>query len=251
MRGRVLLLLIALGWTATGCDWLRGGAGGVQPIDKLKNLAQFEEVYALTNPTPTFGWMVGTGKVHVEGDGLNLSLGASLKLRRDSLVWLRLTKLMEVARLQASIDKLEIINRLEQKYQHYGYAQLAGYLSPTEGFSAVQRLSLGQIPFALEGARFGSFDAHYELETGDSIKQKALVNKHTLKLILYELDAGSYGKAVISLEDYRPTEYGLVPHKMHMEMTKGAWRKLDLEYSKVTFVAHEKADFEVPASYLR
>jgi hypothetical protein len=220
-------------------------------MDRLKNLAQFEQVYALTNPAPAFAWMVGAGKVQVQGDGLNLSLGASLKWRRDSLVWLRLSKLMEVARLQADLEKLEIINRLEQKYMHYGYAQLAGYLSPTEGFRAVQRLSLGHIPFALEGARFSAQDAYYTIETGDSIQQKALVDRQTLKLVRYELDAGIQGRATISLDDYRPSEYGQIPYKIHLEMSKGAWQSLDFEYSKITFVARENAEFEVPDGYLR
>jgi len=248
MRNKQLIFLFAIVFIFQSCGLFKRGEN-IDPAN-LKSLKQFTEVYALKNPKIDYTWMVLNGKVKVVSENQNVSLSAQLKSRNDSLVWLRLSKLLEVARAQANTQHFELLNRLERSYAKYSFAEIASYIDAKEGLSAFQNILYGNVPFNFSKAVFTKSDENYMLELSDSINQKAWLDKVNLKLIKYEISSAKLGTtATISFDKYEPTEKGLMPKYIKVEVSGGDLELVLLEFSKIEFFKKEKVEFDVPESY--
>lgn len=219
-------------------------------VANLKNIKQFEQLLELQLANQNFDWMLGNARVKIKSKSQNISLSAQIKSKKDSLVWLRLSKLLEVVRAQADANHFQLINRLDRTFVDYGFEELADYVDPKEGLAAMQNMLLGTIPFSLEGAFFAKAENGYLITVKDSISQKALVDNQRLKLLWYEIAQDSKGtKATATFDDYIETEYGWVPQMIRISITGADLETIALEFSKIEFKKREKVDFEIPSGY--
>ena len=98
MRNRITIALLVLALAATSC------------VSRKKAVAPV--------PTQSFEWMTANLNLQAEGHGKQYeNLSGQLRIRRDSLVWLSVTKMgVEALRVKMSADSVWLINRMDKVY---------------------------------------------------------------------------------------------------------------------------------------
>lgn len=245
-RFLVFLLPIVL---LSSCKLFRRSA--TDDYTSLKNKNRFVASYTKLLSTQQYDWYVASGRLKIKSEKQNISLSLSLKSRKDSLVWLRLTKLLELARAQLDKGNFDLINRIDRSHTSFSYNDIATYIDPDQGMSAVQSVLMGNIPFDIMKANFEVDDDFYVLSIDDSISQKAFLDKANLKLMRYEINSKKeQTSAVASFTSYEQvTEEILVPKRINVEIVGADLESITLEFSKIGFSKKEQVEFEIPDGY--
>ncbi|MFY0675538.1 MAG: DUF4292 domain-containing protein [Bacteroidia bacterium] len=219
--------------------------------EKLKTLKQFEKLYTENLEKEQYEWLSATGRVKIKSKSQNVSLSAQFKSKKDSLVWARLSKLLEVARAQANVNHFQLINRLDRSYFDYSFSELSAIIDPEQGIAAFQSLLMGNIPFNLSGANFVPGTEFHTLKLeGDSIVQEAIVDNQHLKLNLYHIKSvDGKTEAVASFSDYMLTDYGWVPKNIIVKIKGADLEAVEIDFSKIEFKKSDKVEFEIPSGY--
>ena len=217
----------------------------------LRNKSKFISSYSRLIESQQYDWYVASGRLKIKSEKQNVSLGVSLKSREDSLVWLRLTKLLELARAQLDRGNFDLINRLDRSHTSFTYQDIATYIDPDQGMAAVQSVLMGNVPFDIRKADFEIGTEFYELSIEDSISQKAFLDKKTLKLRQYEITSKKeQTTAVANFGDYEQvTEHMLIPKSINVEIVGAELESISIEFSKIGFSKKEQVEFEIPNGY--
>jgi outer membrane lipoprotein-sorting protein len=219
--------------------------------EKLKNLKQFEKLYTQNLEKEQYEWLSATGRVKIKSSKQNVSLSAQFKSRKDSLVWARLSKLIEVARAQADVKHFQLVNRLDRSYFDYSFAELSTIIDPEQGIAAFQSLLMGNIPFNLSEATFTPSSESYVLKLeGDSINQEAIIDNKKLKLQYYKIvSVDGKTEANASFSNYTETDFGWVPQKIIVKIKGADLEAVEIDFSKIEFKKRDIVEFEIPTGY--
>lgn len=247
-ENRFLLFLLSL-LILSSCGLFKKAA--VEDYPNLKNKNRFTAAYSRWLDDQEYEWFVASGRMKVKSEKQNLSLSLSLKSRRDSLVWLRLSKLLELARAQLDKGNFDLINRIDRSHTSFSYDEIATYVDPDQGMAAVQSLLMGNVPFDFREAEFDIDETSYILTIQDSIAQTAYLDKYTLKLLRYEIESvKEQTRAVVTFADYEQLDGGLlVPKRINVEIVGADLESITLEFSKLGFSKKEQVEFEIPDGY--
>ena len=249
MRSSLIVVLFSSIVFLQGCG-LFNKTKNLSP-ETLKNLKQFEKLYTQNLDKQKYQWLSATGRVKIKSRKQNISLSAQFKSRKDSLVWARLSKLLEVARAQADVNHFQLINRLDRSYFDYSFAELASVIDPEQGIAAFQSLLIGNIPFNVADATFIQGTQSHTLKlAGDSINQEAIVDNQNLKLQHYKIvsvDGKTEAKA--SFSNYMLTDYGWVPQNIIVKIKGADLEAIEIDFSKIEFTKQDKVEFEIPKGY--
>ncbi|MGB0432205.1 MAG: DUF4292 domain-containing protein [Bacteroidia bacterium] len=249
MKSNIWLLFIGVALTFQSCELLK--RSGNLDSTKLKSLKQFEKLYTQNLAQSNYKWFKASGRVKIKSASQNVSLTAQFKSRKDSLVWARLSKLLEVVRAQANTEHFQLINRLERTYLEYNFSELSAIIDPSQGLAAFQNILLGNIPFSVSQSNFAVGSNAYTLtQQSDSIKQTAVIDKKMLKVSSYIIESTD-GKtqAQLSLSNYVNTDYGYVPQKLIVKIKGAELEAVEIDFSKIEFSNKDKVDFSIPDSY--
>ena len=248
MKVRVLFLLVLLSSFLSSCNLFRKGT--TVDFATLSRKGQFVSTYQKVQKERSNDWLNLSARIRIKSTKQNISVSTTIKSRKDSLVWVRMTKLLEVVRAQVTESEFELINRIDRTYTSYSYQDISTYVDPKEGIGALQSLLVGDIPFSLKDADFDEDELGYVLHVKDSISQRAHVSKENLKLLQYEIESEKDStKATVSFLEYTETEKGPFPKKINVEIIGADLERISIEITKLEFPKHEQVDFEVPQGY--
>lgn len=198
-----------------------------------------------------------SGKARISGetgDMGNLSISYRIDLRRDSVMTIRLSKFIEVARIQLDHDSIRVINRLEQSYSVCGYELAEDYTGLKANFEVMQGLFLGEfnpipdnltaekvkgVPQTFTGSEAGTLFRYLidplvlrlvGIETSNAIRQQASTIQYT--------DFEAYGKTQM-------------PQTVDIEVTAPSQLEISLSHRKVRIDEALNLSFEVPGNFER
>ncbi|MBI1184637.1 DUF4292 domain-containing protein [bacterium] len=221
-----------------------------ETVSRIRNMQQFTEAYGFVRGKHEYQWLELSGRVKIVSETQNVSLAAQLKSRHDSVVWLRLSKFLEVARAQADVNSLQVLDRINHEYSQFGFNQISAYVDPNEGLSAFEHLLFGKIPFELDGAHFSREEDFFKIRKTDSLEQTVLIDKLNLCMTEYHIESPKTHKsATISFSNYTETSMGLMPKNIVVQLSEGNLSEISMEFSKIEFTNKQKVDFDVPESY--
>jgi len=248
MRSSLALTVLAAALLLSSCKLFRKS----QDIgfENLNRKSQFIRVYEESLKKGKYDWVVTSARIRFKSSDQNVSLSASIKSRKDSLVWLRMTKLLEVMRGQLSDQNFQMINRIDRTVHDYSYDDIGAFIDPEQGLAGLQSLLAGDVPFEPADADFEKTEDGYLLSVTDSIEQKAYLSAENLKMSRYEIYSQKDQTSAVALfSDYVKTDHGYYPRKIDVEIKGFDLEEISLEITKIEFRKHEQVDFIIPEGY--
>jgi len=87
-------------------------------------------------------------KIRYDNGDRNLSLNASIRIKKDSIIWVSLSAFLglEVARGLITPDSMVLINRIENEYEVMNYKELSEKFNFNIDYSLIQAMLLGNMP---------------------------------------------------------------------------------------------------------
>jgi hypothetical protein len=215
-------------------------------------------------------------KVDAEIDSSESSFNVSLRIRKDSVIWMTLSKLgIEGARLLITKDSVKFFKRPlgddTGKFFVGDYSYLSKIANTELDFEMLQSLLVGNsVEFYDEDEKLkpGITDCLYFLGTTRKKKMKKVIEKgkelkepaqsiylvpETFKIariLFYEFNPDRSFDAIYS--DYQPQGADqLFPMKMNYTIKANKTVKVDLEYTKVSLDEEQSFPFKIPDNYER
>ena len=252
-----VLVLAAAGLLLGGCarkavPTMSGAGAGtavrIEPAVKAVNSA--------------FPYLSAKGKVQVDMNGNKQGANVSLRMRRDSIIWLSASLLgFEGVRAKLTPDSVIVVNRLQKEYFAGGYDYLSRLLNVPVSFTQMQALLLGDYLPAPAGTKLSVSD-----EAGE---QQRIAYQDNGLLIARLLQAGTGRVQQLRMEDpdaqrtltvdytdFQPLDgeanFPFAHTSQILAQDAEGTVSAALNYSKVS-VGREKLSFpfSVPAGYAR
>ncbi len=223
-------------FTSSACSKKRVAKKAQQKQTRLEDQVTEKLMANALNPK----WFKAKTKIGFDGLGMKQQLGADIRMRKDSLIWMTVYPSfvkLPVAYALISPDSIKVIDRFGKKY----YPRSIDYVEELVGypidFHTLQDIILGQMP-NLPGKR-------PRLTTLDDISYQLQMQDSTLA-ITSKVDANSYTYSSMQIEDIvndRQVKMDLADYKMVNEKPFAFERtiritipdiiKADMNFSKV------------------
>lgn len=88
-------------------------------------------------------------KIKYEGEKKIPTLNASLRIERDKVIWLSVSKFITVGKLKITPNRVQFYNTLEQSYFDGDFSLLSNLLGTEVNFQQVQNIFLGEAIYPL------------------------------------------------------------------------------------------------------
>ncbi len=202
-----------------------------------------------------FEWFTTKANVRYQDKYTNQSFSSTIKVRKDSLIWLNVKKLgIEGGRALITPDSIFIINRLQREY----YARDFGYLKRKYNidvdFNTLQQLIVGNsIYHDLGKPKSAIAPPSYRLTTADDdMRNTYLLEPTTFLLQQMLLEDMTHGRTIkMDFGSYKNQGSKSIACARNIEMTSeetGAV-KVSMSYSKIELNVPKTTPFSVSPRY--
>lgn len=207
-----------------------------------------------------FEYLNTKSKIRFQNDDKDISVTATIRIKKDSLIWLSLSPAfgIEAARALVTQDSLKIVNRLEREYMVYDFKSLSEKFNFDINFELIQSMLLGEMPIpkSLEdqvSKKDGHFVIHQEREnlTADNY---IAANKMRPERIQLSENSTENNLSLI-YDNFQPLSTFLIPYsnKIILNYKKGEARHttlIDIDHGKAEIAdASLKFPFNIPQKY--
>ena len=222
-------------------------------------------------------WMSAKISASSTNDGKNNSFSASMRIRKDSIIWVSISSLgIEVARIFITKDSLKLVNRLDSKYALSAFTKINTTLQLSLDFDMLQALIFGNYFSYLDEKKLRSSyvdDDLYILSTLRRRKLKrAMEEKELNKRIIQDvwIDPKSFRVRKMAVDDNKLNrkmiaqyEYAIPDDSTQINETTGFPKKISIsiesekpmqiimEITKVTLNKEQEFPFSIPEKYER
>jgi hypothetical protein len=153
---------------------------------KLLPTSAIEEEYALEKFD--FEYLQAKSKIRFSSSDRNLSSSASIRMRKDSIIWVSVSPIfgIEAARGFISQDTIVFMDRVNKDVYRYNYESLSNALNFEINFEMVQSIILGNQVFDFKSEdnfskragelKIGQTRGRFDLETFASSKNRKVKN---------------------------------------------------------------------------
>lgn len=95
-----------------------------------------------------FEYLNTKSKIRFQNDDKDISVTATIRIKKDSVIWLSLSPAfgIEAARAVITQDSLKIVNRLEREYNAFDFKSLSEKFNFNITFELIQAMLLGEMP---------------------------------------------------------------------------------------------------------
>lgn len=215
-------------------------------------------------------WVYAKANVNARVDDRSNSFSITLKIKRDSVIWIYISPLLglEAARVLITGDSLKLMDRINRKYQLADYKYLRDLLRINVNFEILQAMLTGNFFAYRNENKFASVyleDKYYILSTLSKHKLKrSLEEKDPNKPVIQDMwiddehfrimrnsvEDNRINKTMeINYSDFRPTDYGLFPYRCVTDIQADQRIHIDIEYTKLTLGEPQEFPFNIPDSY--
>jgi len=216
-----------------------------------------------------FKWLSLKSSVESIVDEKKNSFKASIRIRKDSIIWISISPLfgIEMARALISADSVKLINRLSTNYFCGNYDYINEMFHTDLSFDMLQALLLGnsigledvEKPKSSAGKGYYLLSSFRKRKLKKAIektgKADELVYSHWLEpknykitqLSVYDFKTSRSIKA--TFDEYEEVNKQLFPHKIRLDISTDKQMQFSLNNSKVNFDKPMKFPFSIPEKY--
>jgi len=212
----------------------------------------------LSTQDADWDWLVARSRVQVESPQYDGQITVQLRMRKDSLIWIHMSKLsVEAARIQITPDSISMINRLEKLYVREDIAELSNRLGVDMNFHTLQAWILGDILHTYDREADMTMDSTiYHLSQRDrDIDHDLYLLRSTLQMSAQKISDPRSGEVSMSYEAYELQEGA--PRSIATERTvemmdrKGQTYVGELKGLRVKWNEPATTRFRIPPHYER
>ena len=207
-----------------------------------------------------------------EVDSTAASFTITLRIRRDSIIWMSISKLgIEGARVLITKDSVKFVNRLKNTFFVGDYAYISKLANTELDFEMLQSILVGNsVEFYDEDEKLkpGITDCQYMLGTTRKKKMRKVIEKgkelrepaqsiymapETFKIsriLFYEFNPDRSFDALYGNYEAQGGDQ-LFPMKMNYTIKANKTVKVDLLYNKITLNEEQSFPFKIPENYER
>lgn len=229
---RTFLALLALALLFSSCRSSKelSESKGRFPVDSL--LAELDK------SRPQYDWFSGKARVNYEDKSVSKSFTATIRMRRDSIIWISITTMLgvEAARLLIRKDSVFMIDRLNKQYKEAPLSYLEEYVSFPFSISLLQNILTGDemITFS-DRAKVKQEKNSYTISSEDSLYRHNLqIDSDNLTILTeYLADIQSSRSLSLVFEDYAAEGEQLFSYTRKISVKADEPIELSLKFSKV------------------
>jgi len=208
-----------------------------------------KELIAKVNSKNIFpDWLVLKGKVRLilEKDN-EVSLGISIRVRKDSLIWASVTAPfgIELFRAVLTKDSVYYINRTNKTYFVKPISHIAKIIKSDISFNEIQEMIMANPKIVMKKYSFDKSNDNFLLSTQDCIYTISNFYRIRKGVLIDKENSLIYTYSNFSFENNFPKQLEIVV-KSSSENTFN----LKLNYYKVVFDQQQKTPFKIPSSYV-
>jgi hypothetical protein len=242
------------------------GLGSCKTVGLVSNSANLKKrnakflIEQLEKNRVNFDWFSAKAKAHFENKEENVSFQIKVRIRKDSLIWLTLSKVsIEGLRVQLSPDRVEVLNRQENTYTAEPFSNIKKQLALPLDFNALENMLVGN-PFMLEELDFEvTMDSlHYIMaaplpdpkNANSSIGNLKLWLNSDYRIVRLDADVGE-NKLNAIFRDYQEVDGQMIANEKELRLESPETGKIyiKIEFNKVTLDEEQSTKFEVPDHY--
>lgn len=245
------LLLTVLSITTISCKKEIAGAGTKEY--SLKDLAV----------TPLeFDYLSTKSKIHFQDKNTDINLSATIRIKKDSLVWFSLSPALGIEAVRGMItqDSIKIMNRLNREYNQYDFGSLSKEFNFDINFSLIQSMLLGEMPFEQSDQdeivlKHNNFIIHQEI---GNIRIDNYINAENMKTERVQLaERPSKNTLTLLYSNFQPFTDVSIPssNRIILNYQEGKEKRttlIDIDHGKTEIAsASLEFPFNVPQKYDR
>lgn len=228
--------------------------------DKLSNKVSDKSIGAikqkLIDRQLDFEWFGATAKIKYADDENQFSFMANIRMKKDSILWLRLKKLnIEGARVRIGKDSIEVLDRQNKTYEARPLNQLNEQFGLALKLLQLQHLVIGNSIFDQQTELIVKQDAgQYYLRKKDSkdINFFYLIDPMTMRINSFHATKDGYDFK-IDYEDFNEIEQREMPHTLNINILTNQEKNItaQIQFTKIVINEIQKTRFVVPEDYGR
>ena len=196
--------------------------------------------------------------VHYKSSKENLHFSVKLRMLKDSVIWLKGTKLITVFKAKITPNGISYYSPLERKYFEGDFVMLEKLIGAKIHFNQLQHLLLGEAIYNLKDQKYTATIAKKGYVLIPKTPSEFLQLLFKINPIHYKLDEQSIGSASenktlqILYKDYILKENTAFPKKIHLKATnRNSFTHLFVDVKQVDFNGDLNFSYRVPQGYKR
>lgn len=247
-----LFLLVLIAGLAGGCKTSRTA------VLTTRNATAASVMQLLVSNQVNASWLDAKAKITFNGDDQKISVAATIRMRKDSLIWASIKKLgFEIARVKITRDSVYVLDRINSQYMVHDMKYLEDQVSAPASLNSLQALILGNpVFFSTSNMQLETNTPFYHLYS----EKEALENHYWITLedhMLKKMDIND-GRARRNMS-MELNEYAKVPEHQNfsylrtIEMDSQETGKVEVELKFSDVVLNTPVDlrFDIPERYTR
>ena len=205
----------------------------------------------------TFDFLSGKAKIRYNDGKENLSAFANIRIEKDKLIWISITKLgFEVVRVMIGVDSVHYLNRLKKKYSVSSSYEISQKYGFELDYNIIESLLLGNltVPYKREKTMkdedFISFNSTYKNINIDNFigKESKKLEKATIR------DLISKTLIIVNYNDFKVIDHERIPYSISGSIIQNdmlAAREINFEvtFNKAKFSERLSFPFNAPTGY--
>ena len=184
------------------------------------------------------------------------SVNVSLRIKKDEVIWMSITKFIKVGKLKITPKKVQFYNNLTNEFFDGDFTLLSNFLGTEINFEQVQNILIGQAVYNLN-------EKHFNIEPKENsfIFTPKRVNK--LFDVLFQLDALTFKLKkqqvsqkeqskllTINYSNYQKIDGVFFPKNVFVKASeKNSENTIDIQYKKISFNDKLNFPFKIPNGY--
>ncbi len=215
-------------------------------------------------------WMAAKAEVESNVDGKKNSFDITLRMRKDSVIWVSISPLLglEAARVMITRDSVKFMSRLNKEYQVSDYNFLNNWLRMNIDFDIIQGILTGNI-FAYKKNKFSSVyeneDRYYILSTlsrrklkrameekdpNKPVVQDMWVSDENFRIIKLSIEDDRIKKSLVTeYSNFKATPAGEFPYESKTNISAEKKSDFSISFKKVIVNEPQQFPFNIPGSY--
>jgi hypothetical protein len=209
----------------------------------------------------SYDWFAAKAKVKFESKDQNISFTTNLRMRHDSLIWIKVQKIsIEGLRVKMTPDKIEVLNRQDNKYIVEDFSSIKKQIPIPFGFKDMEDLFAGN-PIMKEGINFeASVDSGCYLLSGniynenDKSQKKGEVkiwlnSDYRIVRVFAKIDENQINANFADFQPVNEKQLIAFEKDIQIQSPESGEIRLKINFNKVDLNEEQDVKFEVPDHY--